>query len=143
MMKREAPLAESDCREGLVHNMMTAIRKTISPARNDTAAGPGGTPRSVALNPRAGLVALALFAAMAVGMLYLLPGSPLHAQDAGPIEYAENGTDPVATFTATDPEGETITWSLATGDRRSDDFMIENGVLAVRQFSRLRGSDGR
>ena len=33
------------------------------------------------------------------------------------FEYAENGKDPVATFTATDPEGATpITWSLATND---------------------------
>ena len=70
---------------------------------------------------------LALLAVVAMGLL-LLPGGLLHAQDSGPIEYAENGTDPVATFTATDPEGETISWSLATGNDM-DDFMIENGVL--------------
>ena len=29
--------------------------------------------------------------------------------------YAENGTDPVATYTAVDPEGKAIIWSLATG----------------------------
>ena len=39
----------------------------------------------------------------------LLAG-PLQAQDAA-IEYAENGKDPVATFTAEDPEGDTpIIW---------------------------------
>ena len=32
-----------------------------------------------------------------------------------PGEYAENGTGAVATFTAEDPEGEPITWSLASG----------------------------
>ena len=32
-----------------------------------------------------------------------------------PIEYAEGGTDPVATFTAMDPEGDTVTWSADTG----------------------------
>ena len=35
------------------------------------------------------------------------------AQDAAiELEYAENGTDPVATYTAVDPEGVAIKWSL-------------------------------
>ena len=34
------------------------------------------------------------------------------AQDAA-IEYAENGTDPVVTYTAVDPEGAAIKWSLS------------------------------
>ena len=43
-------------------------------------------------------------------------------------DYDENGTGDVATFTATDPEGETnITWSLAGTD--SGDFTITGGVL--------------
>ena len=43
-----------------------------------------------------------------------MPGGLLQAQDAT-IEYAENGEDAVAMFTATDPEGVTpITWSRAT-----------------------------
>ena len=33
------------------------------------------------------------------------------------VEYAENGTGPVATFTASDPEGASpIVWSLTTAD---------------------------
>ena len=48
-----------------------------------------------------------------------------------PEEYAENGTRAVATFTADDPEGEPITWSLATG-RDMEDFSIENGVLRFK-----------
>ena len=44
-----------------------------------------------------------------------------------PEKYAENGTGAVATFTARDPEGEPITWSLAGPDL--DEFSIENGVL--------------
>ena len=44
-----------------------------------------------------------------------------------PEEYAENGTRPVTTFTAVDPEGESIVWSLAGTD--STAFSIENGVL--------------
>ena len=42
-------------------------------------------------------------------------------------EYAENGTGPVATYTAADPEGKTIVWSLAGDD--AADFSIANGVL--------------
>ena len=44
------------------------------------------------------------------------------------IEYAENGTDPVATYTAVDPEGVGIKWSLSGTD--ADAFTIEGGVLA-------------
>ena len=35
---------------------------------------------------------------------------PVFAQET--IEYEENGTDPVAVFTAIDPEGEDVTWAL-------------------------------
>ena len=45
-----------------------------------------------------------------------------------PAKYAENGTGAVATFRAEDPEGESITWSLATDDDL-EDFSIVNGVL--------------
>ena len=48
-----------------------------------------------------------------------------------PEEYAENGTGAVATFTAEDPEGEPITWSLAAGGDM-EDFSIENGVLRFK-----------
>ena len=44
-----------------------------------------------------------------------------------PDEYAENGTAAVATFMADDPEGKSITWSLA--GTNAADFSIENGVL--------------
>ena len=56
----------------------------------------------------------------------LIWGGLVHAQD-GPIEYAEDRTDPVATFTATDPEEKDITWSLAGDD--AGDFKIDGGVL--------------
>ena len=45
-----------------------------------------------------------------------------------PIDYPENGADPVATYTADDPENAQITWSLSGDD--SGDFSISNaGVL--------------
>ncbi len=43
------------------------------------------------------------------------------------IEYPENGTEPVATYTANDPEKGEITWSLLGDDR--GDFSISRGVL--------------
>ena len=45
--------------------------------------------------------------------------------------YAENGTGPVATYTAEDPEGTAITWSLSGTDE--GDFDIDEGVLTFKQ----------
>ena len=42
-------------------------------------------------------------------------------------DYAENRADSVASYSATDPEGITVTWSLAGTDR--NDFTITNGEL--------------
>ena len=44
--------------------------------------------------------------------------APLQAQDDGTIEYAENGTDPVATYTGLDPEGRPVYWLLLATIRR-------------------------
>ena len=95
MIKPGSPIADSDYGEGLIHKM-TTIRNTFS---------------SEALGPRTIFAALALVAAIAVGLMLLMPGSPLHAQESS-IPYDENGTGPVATFTATDPEGQPVFWSL-------------------------------
>ena len=46
------------------------------------------------------------------------------------IDYAENGTGPVATFAANDQDGDAIVWSLGGVDM--DDFTIEGGVLAFK-----------
>ena len=48
------------------------------------------------------------------------------AQDSA-IEYPENGDTAVATFTATDPEGKDIRWTLSGTD--AGDFKIDDGVL--------------
>ena len=57
-----------------------------------------------------------ILAVVVAAFAALLTASVVRAQDDGtPIEYAENGKDPVATFTATDPEGATsINWFLGT-----------------------------
>ena len=64
--------------------------------------------------------AVAFLAALAVGLLFLLPGGLLQAQDDGMIEYAENRMDAVATFTADDPEDRMVYWSLAPADADPD-----------------------
>ena len=43
----------------------------------------------------------------------------------------ENGTGAVATYTATDPEGAAVSWSLGGDD--ASDFMLENGVLSFKK----------
>ena len=59
------------------------------------------------------------------------PGDPCE-QDATTMavtcDYDENGTDPVANFSAMDPEGEMIVWSLVGDD--AADFDITGGVLS-------------
>ena len=46
------------------------------------------------------------------------------------IDYDENGTGPVATYTATDEDGDDIEWSLGGTD--ADDFTIDGGVLEFK-----------
>ena len=73
---------------------------------------------TVPLVGRVQLVALVWVCALLVfltGGLVLLTGGLAQAQDSGAIEFPENSTGPVATFTAEDPEGATpIAWSVAT-----------------------------
>ena len=60
-----------------------------------------------------------------------------------PEEYAENGMGAVATFTAADPEGESIVWSLAGED--GGEFTIVNGVLRFKSapdFENPQGGTG-
>ena len=74
------------------------------------------------------LILVALVAAFAA----LLTASVVRAQeDSTTVEYAENGTDPVVTLSATDPEGDTINWmSTALSGADAGDFEIdEDGML--------------
>ena len=55
-----------------------------------------------------------------------------HAQTAdSSVDFAENRTDPVATFVAYDQDGDAITWLLSGPD--DDLFTIEDGLLAFRE----------
>ena len=90
------------------------------------------SPRGFLKRPSRALGGLAVVLALAVGMLFLLPGGPAWAQDAETIEYAENGTGPVATYTAVDPEQTAIvSWALAGTD--AGVFDIAGGVLTFKK----------
>ena len=70
-----------------------------------------------------------ILAVVVAAFAALLTASVVRAQELdGSIEYAEDRTDPVATFMATDPEGDTVTWSLE-GDDEQDFDISEDGVL--------------
>ena len=104
---------------------------------------PGGAASlSPFLNRRLALPILAILAVLAASLLFLMPGGPLQAQDSS-IIYEENGTDHVATFTGSDPEGRPVYWSLTdavvadvveTADIADrEHFMISSdGVLSFR-----------
>ena len=154
--------------EGLMSKMTTIFAPPPPPSfssRNDLAAAPtkspdrkfsghhpppgSATPPSFSLNRRPAFLILALLAAVAVGLLFLLPGGLLQAQSAEQfIDYPENGDGPVATFTASDPEGASPGyWSILAADATfidivgvetadaadADLFKIDqNGVLSFK-----------
>ena len=91
----------------------------------------GATSPSLPTNRRFAFPILALLAALAAGLLFLLPGGLLQAQDDGTIEYAENGMDPVATYTGLDPEGRPVYWSLLENrvDSSVAAIMVDDGPL--------------
>ena len=93
---------------GLLRSVLARLfhRRSSPPNPNNPPSNPISASRA--------LGGLAVVLALAVGLLLSLSG-PLQAQEAA-IEYAENGMDPVATYTAVDPEGESS--RLVSGRRR-------------------------
>ena len=65
--------------------------------------------------------------AAALLLLALAAGTAFAATS---VSYAENGTEPVATFSATDQDGDAIVWSLDGADK--GDFTIDGGVLSFK-----------
>ena len=85
------------------------------------------------------LIGAAVLAALALAVALIAPAAS--AQDAT-IEYAENGTDPVRTFTSTDPEGEGILWDVTGLD--ADDFSIDSrGVLTFKKSPNFEAATDR
>ena len=102
------------------------VTKSPPPRQRLLAALTGLLPRNLPFFPA--LSVTAFLAALAVGLLFLLPGGLAWAQDAGTIEYPEDGRGAVTTYTAADPEGTAIrSWTLIGTD--ADAFTIEGGVL--------------
>ena len=66
---------------------------------------------------------------------------PMLEGDAAVDDYEENGTGPVATYTAPDPEGGSVGWSLEGVD--AGDFTIDGGVLRFKSSPDFERSDGR
>ena len=105
----------------------------------------GGVAASPLLNKRFTLPFLAVLAALAVGLLFLLPGGLLQAQQNNMtmVSHAENDEGAVATFTATDPEGATpIAWSLATTAQVSADTDLEDADNADAEHFTIDSEDG-
>ena len=73
---------------------------------------------------------IARIAIIALALSLVVPFVPAaFAQDTS-LSYAENGTGPVATFFATDEDGDPIEWSISGADAKL--FTIEGGVLAFK-----------
>ena len=116
-----SPGSKTAQRTSMGHRFLGAL--TRGPYRKFS----GSRPPSRLRNRGLALPVLALLAALALGLLFLLPSSLLQAQENAPIDvHAENGEDPVATFTAEDPEGVTpIHWSVLAD---VDNFGAIDGV---------------
>ena len=56
---------------------------------------------------------------------------PVHITGVRSVRYPENGTDPLASYTAFDEAGHVIRWSV--GGRDDDLFTIDDGMLAFRE----------
>ncbi len=83
---------------------------------------PGGPAASLVLNKRLTLPFLAFVAVLAAGLLFLMPGGLLQAQEtAESITFYENSGDLVVTLTAWDPERVTpIHWAILDTDVAAD-----------------------
>ena len=73
---------------------------------------------------------------LAITVLASQPLFPAFAQEMNQgdetIDYDENGTDPVVTYTAMDPEGEGVTWGVIDTAGGEPDFDIKDGVLTFK-----------
>ena len=136
--------SSSDSPEGLTAELgqqASPGRRGFGPKSSGHRSPGGGA--SIFSNKRLSLPFLAFVAVLAAGLLFLLPGGLLQAQNDVYIDaYPENSKEPVATLTATDPESvRTIVWDLVPAASPPDgvteadaedaaNFMISpNGVL--------------
>ena len=67
---------------------------------------------------------------LAVTVLAARSFFPAFAQETETLEYEENGTGTVAAYSATDPEGGDVTWTLSGTDMA--DFEVDGGVVTFK-----------
>ena len=112
--------------------------------RSSSHYSPTGSPNSPSLLVKRQLgfpfLYISIFAALCLSLLFLMNGGLAQAQSYSDIRHAENGMEPLATFTATDPEGaRTIVWSVMRADELNTEpspaaaFSIEGGVLKFKK----------
>ena len=70
-----------------------------------------------------------MVAAILATLMILAPAASAATSE---FNYPENGEDPVATFSATDQDGDDIVWSLAEKDDYKR-FTIDGGVLSFKK----------
>ena len=141
--------------EGLI-NKMKVIQKILPPSPprllgsgsgQQTLSSPGSSSggASLLLKKRLTPTVLVLLVALVAGLLFLLPGGLLQAQQDNmtTVNFAENGEDAVAMFTATDPEGATpITWSVADADDVNNVEGIDTADAADAEDFTIDPEDG-
>ena len=126
------PEANTANRKPLGRRLLAALKGDPAPSKfSGSSFWSGSTAPALLLSKGFNIPFFALLAVLAVGLLFLLPGGLLNAQDSGAIEYPEKGTGAVATYTADDPERTTITWTLEGTDATY--FRIEDGVLSFKE----------
>ena len=74
---------------------------------------------------------IARFVAVAALLALVMAAPAVLAQDSE-LDYAENGTDPVGRFSATDQDGDAIEWSLS-GDDASKFAISDDGELSFKK----------
>ena len=129
---------------GLLRSVLARLfhRRSSPPNPNNPPSNRSSS--SLPISASRALGGLAVVLALAVGLL-LSSSGPLQAQGSSTIEYPENGTGPVATFTATDPEmAGDITWSLKADDDDDEDFKIDksSGVLSFMESPNYEDAKG-
>ena len=87
------------------------------------------------------LTRFGIIAAILATLVLIAPA--VSAADPLKFSYDENGEDPVATFSASDPDADAddIEWSLKGVD--ADDFEIEGGVLTFKKKPNYEGATDR
>ncbi len=81
--------------------------------------------------PFKSVIARIAIVALALSLVFPFIPAALADSHSTSVSYAENGVGPVATFSATDQDGDAIEWSLSGQD--AEDFTITGGVLAFKK----------